>query len=261
MNPFLPDEIEVLRALVRTWPNAKMVVLGAAALRCSIPMSWRTTEDLDLAVAASIEDATAALSFLPGWSSDPRQEQRWRTPSGIAVDIVPASDDALARGHIEWPRSGFRMSLLGMRLAFEHAMALSVAADLEVRVAPIHVISVLKMVAYLDRPDVRAKDLGDLAHIMYGYLGDDSDRRFSVEVPDDLTEYEDVAPYLLGRDVGAVVDPEERRRISAFVNTIDDEARGPGLLARISILGPPAWRDPDAVLERIRAFRRGMEER
>jgi len=73
-------------------------------------------------------------------------------------------------------------------------------------------------------------------------------------------EVEDVAPYLLGRDVGAVVDREERGRISDFVSAIDDEARGPRLLARMSILGPPAWRDPDAVLERIRAFRRGMEE-
>ena len=260
MNPFLPDEVEALRALVRTWPNAKMVVLGAAALRCFMPMSWRTTEDLDLTVAASIEDTTAALSFLPGWSSDPRQEQRWRTPSGIAVDVVPASDEALARGHVEWPKSGFRMSLLGMRLAFQHAVAVRVAADLEVRVAPTRVISVLKVIAYLDRPEARAKDLGDLAHIMYGYVGDDSDRRFSVEVPDDLTEYEDVAPYLLGRDVGAVVDPEERRSVMDFVTTINDEARGPQLLARMSILGPPAWRDPDAVLARIRAFRRGMRE-
>jgi len=62
MNSFLPDEIEALRALVRTWPNAKMVILGAAALRCFMSMAWRTTEDLDLTVAASIEDATAALS-------------------------------------------------------------------------------------------------------------------------------------------------------------------------------------------------------
>jgi predicted nucleotidyltransferase len=153
------------------------------------------------------------------------------------------------------------MSLLGMRLAFEHAVALRIAADLELRVAPIRVTSVLKIIAYLDRPEARAKDLGDLAHIMYRYLGDDSDRRFSVEVPDDLTEYEDVAPYLLGRDLGAVIDPEERRRISDFVSTIADKTHGPGLLARMSILGPPAWRDPDAVLERIRAFRRGMEER
>jgi len=259
MNPFLPDEVEALRALARTWPNAKMVVLGAAALRCSMPMSWRTTEDLDLTVAASIEDATAVLSQLPGWSPDPRQEQRWRTPVGIAVDIVPASDEALARGYVEWPRSGFRMSLLGMRLAFEHAVALQIAADLEVRVTPIHVISALKMIAYLDRPEVRAKDLGDLAHIMDRYVGDDSDRRFSFEVPDDLTEFDDVSPYLLGRDVGAIVDLEERGRIMDFVTTINDEARGPQLLARMSILGPPAWRDPDAVLERLRAFRRGLE--
>jgi predicted nucleotidyltransferase len=259
MNPFLPDEVEALRALVRTWPNARMVVLGAAVLRCFMPMSWRTTEDLDLTVAASIEDATAALSKLPGWSSDSRQEQRWRTPVGIAVDIVPASTEALARGYVEWPRTGFRMSLLGMRLAFRHAVAHRLAADLEVRAAPIHVISALKMIAYLDRPEVRAKDLGDLAHIMDRYVGDDSDRRFSVEVPDDLTEFDDVSPYLLGRDVGALVDLEERGRIMDFVTTIDDDARGPQVLARMSILGPPAWRDPDAVLERLRAFQRGME--
>jgi len=261
MNPFLSDEVEALRALVRTWPNSEMVILGAGALRCFMPMSWRTTEDLDLSVATSYENATAALSQLPGWSSDPRQEQRWRTPAGVAVDIVPASDEALARGYIEWPKAGFRMSLLGMRLAFEHAVALPIAADLEVRVAPIHVISVLKIVAYLDRPAAREKDLGDLAHIMHGYVGDDSDRRFSPEVPDDLTEFDDVAPFLLGRDVRATVDVEERRRISDFVALIDDEARAPRLVARMSILGPVAWRDPEEVLKRIRAFRRGVEKR
>jgi len=38
------------------------------------------------------------------------------------------------------------------------------------------------MVAYLDRPEAREKDLGDLAHIMCGYVCDHSDRRFSLEV-------------------------------------------------------------------------------
>ena len=117
------------------------------------------------------------------------------------------------------------------------------------------------MVAYMDRPEAREKDLGDLAHIMHGYIGDDSDRRFSLEVPDDLMEFEDVAPYRLGRDVGAIVDADEHRRISEFVTLIDDEERGPRLLARMSILGPVAWRDPDGVVTRIRAFRRGVEER
>lgn len=261
MNPLLPDEVEALRSLARAWPAAKMVVLGAAALRCSLPRLWRTTEDLDLSVAASIEDVRAALSRLPGWSPDPRQEQRWQSPAGIPVDIVPVGTDALARGYIEWPRAGFRMSLLGMRLAFENAVRLGIAADLEVRVAPIHVLAVLKMVAYLDRPEVREKDVGDLAHMMHGYVSVDSERRFSSEVPDDLTEFEDVAPYLLGRDVSAVVNPDERQKVSDFIAMIEDESRGPRLVARMSILGPSAWRDPDVVFARIRAFRRGMEER
>ena len=257
MNPFLPDEVEALRALIRIWPTS--VVLGASALRCFMPMPWRTTEDLDLTVAANMDDATTALSALPGWTPDPRQEQRWRTPSGIAVDIVPASREALARGHIDWPKSGLRMSLLGMRLAFQHAVALRVATDLEVRVAPVHVICVLKMIAYSDRPEARTKDLGDLAHLMHRYVGDESVRRYSPEVPQDLPEFDEVSPFLLGRDVGAIVDPDERRRISAFVSTAEDEGKGPALLARMSNQGPAALRDPDAVLLRLHAFRRGME--
>ncbi len=261
MNPFLPDEVDVLRALARAWPTANMVVLGAAAIRCFLPMSWRVTEDLDLTVATSIEEAAATLARIPGWSPDPRQEQRWQTAAGIAVDLVPVSATTLEMGFIEWPRTGFRMSLLGVRLAFEHADPLRIASDLEVRIAPLHVLTVLKMVAYLERPDAREKDVGDLAHIMHGYVGVDSDRRFSSEVPDDLTEFDDVAPYLLGCDVGAIVDHHERRRLFDFLDTIEDDARGPRLVARMSILGPPAWRDPDTVIEKIRAFRRGLGKR
>ena len=65
MNPFLPDEVDVLRALARAWPAANMVVLGAAAIRCFLPMSWRVTEDLDLTVATSIENAAATLASIP----------------------------------------------------------------------------------------------------------------------------------------------------------------------------------------------------
>ncbi len=78
------------------------------------------------------------------------------------------------------------MSLVGMRLVFAHG------------VAPLHVLAVLKMVAYLDRPDVREKDLCDLAHIMHEYTATDSDRRYSAEVPDDLTEFDDGSPAIRG---------------------------------------------------------------
>ncbi|MCA9619915.1 MAG: hypothetical protein KC731_12910 [Myxococcales bacterium] len=38
------------------------------------------------------------------------------------------------------------------------------------------VIAFLKMRAWLDRPAVRTKDLGDLAHLLAGHVGDDDDR-------------------------------------------------------------------------------------
>lgn len=150
------------------------------------------------------------------------------------------------------------MSLLGMRLAFEKNVGIRVAPDLAAKVIPLHVVAVLKIVAYLDRPESREKDLADLAHVMHGYVGADSDRRFSSEVPDDLIEFDDVAPYLLGRDVGAAVNAAERSRVSDFVAKVRDEAQGPPLLARLAIRGPLAWRDPDAVLRSVLAFRRGL---
>ena len=261
MIPFLPDEVEVLRVLARSWPSAKTVVLGAAAIRCFMPMRWRVTQDLDLTIAAGIEDSTSVLASIPGWSPDPRHEQRWLTAAGVAVDVVPASTDSLERGYIEWPRTRFRMSLVGMRLAFERDISLSIASDLEVRVAPLYVLTVLKMVAFLERPDAREKDVGDLAHILHGYIGVDSDRRFSSEVPDDLTEFDDVAPYLLGCDVAAVVNPQERQKVLEFIDTIEHDTLGPRLVGRMSVLGPSAWRDPDGVFKRISAFRRGLGER
>jgi predicted nucleotidyltransferase len=225
VTPFGPREIEALRALSSAWPGAETVVVGASAIRCHMPMSWRTSEDLDLSVAASVADAIAAIARLPGWTPDPRQEQRWHSPAGIAVDIVPASPEALARGHLDWPRTGFRMSLLGMRLAFERGVGIRVAPDLAVKVIPLHVVAVLKIVAYLDRPESREKDLTDLAHVMHGYVGADSDRRFSSEVPDDLIEFDDIAPYLLGVDVQAVVNAAEHSRVSDFVAKILDDSQ------------------------------------
>jgi len=136
MIPFLPEEIKALRDLANVWPDERMVLLGASALRCFLEMSWRTTEDLDLLVAASVADALAALALLERWVQDPHREHRWRSGSGIAVDIVAADEEAMTRGYIDWPRSGFRMTLLGMRLAFEHAVVLRIAADLDGRVAP-----------------------------------------------------------------------------------------------------------------------------
>lgn len=105
MTEFTKGELDALRAVSSLWPDAKLVILGASALQCFMSLGWRKTQDLDLSVAARVEDVSAAVAQLPGWLPDPRQEQRWITPDGVAVDLVPASHEALERGYIEWPSS------------------------------------------------------------------------------------------------------------------------------------------------------------
>jgi predicted nucleotidyltransferase len=170
-----------------------MVLVGASSLRCFLPLHWRTSQDLDLSVATTVDDTAAALVTLPGWSRDPKLEHRWRTDGGVAVDVIPADPQALDRGYIDWPASGLRMSLVGMRLAFERSIPFPFG-DIQVRVVPLEVLALLKLVAYLERPDAREKDLGDFAHIMHAYVDENSNRRYSSEVPDDLDELEDVGP-------------------------------------------------------------------
>lgn len=76
-----------------------MVLVGASGLRCFLKMAWRTTEDLDLSVAASAEDVTAALDSLQGWSQDPRLEHDpWNgeIPKSCSREFWPSGVDLVA---------------------------------------------------------------------------------------------------------------------------------------------------------------------
>ncbi|MBI5544617.1 MAG: hypothetical protein HY901_12060 [Deltaproteobacteria bacterium] len=94
--PLGQDAIAAMVALQQAFPTKPLVLIGAAALGCHIAMKWRRTEDLDLVVALSIEDATRTLHSLTGWSQNKRKEHEWRSPQGILIDLLPVSDQALA---------------------------------------------------------------------------------------------------------------------------------------------------------------------
>jgi len=106
---------EALRAVQAAYPEARMALIGAAALALHLPMEWRTTADIDLVVAISVADLTE-LSQLPGWTRDANYQQRWVAPNGVLVDLVPASHEALEKRELVWP-NGHVMNLAGILLA------------------------------------------------------------------------------------------------------------------------------------------------
>jgi len=90
-------------------------------------------------------------------------------------------------------------------------------------------------------------------------VGPDANERWSLEVVDLDLAYEEVSPFLLGRELASVVDDVERARARRFLAAIEDPADRLSTLTRMARLGPVGLREPEELLSRITAFQRGFE--
>jgi len=197
--------VEALNTLQQIWSKEQIVLIGASALGCFLDMRWLQTYDLDLSVSVSVEEYASDLKNLRGWIPDSHFEPRWIAPGGVRIDIIPAGSGLLAAGELVWPQSGIRMSLVGLRLAFENNETLQLAQNLEFRIARMPVIAILKMIAYQDKPTERNRDLSDLAYILDEFLTDDDPRRFDDEVFQLNLAYEETSAFFLGKEIGQIV--------------------------------------------------------
>ncbi len=88
------------------------------------------------------------------------------------------------------------------------------------------VLTLLKIVSYLDQPAVRHKDLDDLAAIVEVY-GEDGERRFSDEVLDAGVDYNEAGAYLLGRDLARLcTEHDEGDAVERFLDAVRQSDEG-----------------------------------
>jgi predicted nucleotidyltransferase len=172
------------------------------------------------------------------------------------IDLLPAGPRLREAKRITWPESGFEMSLVGFDHVFGRAVPFPFAEGVQYRVAPPHVIALLKIVAFMDDQNRRSKDLLDIGELFRRYE-QASDRIFGEEVfAAELADFEYVNAFLLGLDVGAITTTEEREIVDRFLEAqmaSDDELEE---LAREGI-----DRDAFRFQQQLRAFRKGMEQR
>lgn len=185
------------------WPEQRIVLIGAGALRAHGKLV-RFTADLDVAIAADESEYPGMLTDAPTWKRDAKQHQRWAHENGVEVDIIPAGASLCSQGHVTWP-GGHRMSLEGFSALFSSPLAF-VDEPLRIEIAPVALIVLLKMVAWLDRPAERTRDLHDLAHLLTEYLDETRDSDFDRIIV--AIQHGYVAPYtaqafLLGQDVAS----------------------------------------------------------
>jgi predicted nucleotidyltransferase len=148
------------------------------------------------------------------------------------------------------------MNLTGFRHVFARALPLEVEAGLQIQIAPLPVIALLKMVAWLDRPAERERDLEDLAHMLDEFVEPHDEAFYSPEVTDQQINTEYVSAYLLGRELGLLVDAEERALVERFIEKLLNEEATRSLMAR---LGPRSWNgDAEELVPRLEVFLRGF---
>lgn len=256
-----PAQVRALCALRVACPDSRCVLVGAAALGFHLPLP-RSTADIDLAMLVAPEDLDELLVPM-GWVREPRALQRWRAPEGVLADVLPMSEALLRAGELRFGGDDFVMSLVGFDLAIEHTVVVPLAdTGVDLEIASLPALVVLKLVAWLDRPYERTKDLADLAHVLAHALPADDERRWDLEHPVFLSglEHEFQSAFFIGGEVARIAKPLHRRAVARFFgrmsapNGIDF-----GLLLREARDLDP---DREARLEqRLAAFRQGLDAR
>ena len=151
-----------------------------------------------------------------------------------------------------WPLSQFTMSLSGFDHVFTSAVEVELAEETRIRVAPAKVTALLKMIAYVEDPYRRSKDIQDIQVILSRYAAH-SERLFSDEVFDaQLADFSEVNAFLLGVDLRAFAKSEEVTYIESFLNRllraeVDDSGNSDSTVRTFQ--------------EQLRAFKRGFDRR
>jgi predicted nucleotidyltransferase len=260
MPELTDNQIADLRALQNHCGalGAELVVIGAIAYQVHFPAESRHTGDIDFAIALDLDEFTELERRLlaDGWVRFANREHRWRSVQGTILDLIPAGPKLREAKQVTWPVSQFTMSLVGFEHAFATAQPVQLAPGLTLKVISSTTLMLLKIVAFMDDPQRRTKDLDDIRGLLVQYEAD-SDRVFSDVVIDAALQDYGLAPsFLLGLDLRALCREHEVVVVHSFLDAMHED--NPAWMAFVRARG-----DGDHVEEDARAqldtFRRGFD--
>jgi predicted nucleotidyltransferase len=204
----------------------------------------RLTEDVDIAVMVRDWDAFEALRtglIASGdFTSHPgRARHKLRFKDTLPLDIVPFGGVERADRTIAWPPDHRTIyDCFGAREAFATSLTVLLPQAVQLRVASIPALALLKVTAWHDRKHTHpGRDAPDLLLYLRSYLDCGNLDRATSEHNDlfsgDDFDYEAASARLLARDVVALLDQAAIRRVLEILSP-EAEEDGPLLLAQQS---------------------------
>jgi len=154
-------------------------VIGATARDIIMELhdesSGRLTHDLDIAITINnweqYQQIEEGIANLPNFTKDPDQKQRFKYLDKFDLDIVPFGDIMKEDNKIFWPPDEeFAMSVLGFSAVNDAVLKVKIDEDVEIQIASLSGIFLLKIVAWGDRNHKTNKDADDMAFILQNYL-------------------------------------------------------------------------------------------
>jgi predicted nucleotidyltransferase len=228
----------------------------------------RATRDIDFGIAVESWDQFALLKdslvATGHFESDGRALQRLiyseqAARLSLPVDLIPFRGVASGESKIEWPPSrDIVMNVAGFEEALASSVLLEIQPELSVRVASLPGLTLLKVVAWVDRGRETNKDAADLYRLLTTYAdAGNTDRLYDHEM--DLLErvgfdMELAGAELLGGDVAKVCQPDALRRIRSIFRSGTDLER---LISQM-IRSASYVEEAPAVEQTVNAFCRGL---
>lgn len=244
-------QIAALASLQEVLREERWSLIGATALRCYVDMP-RPTNDVDLAVIAA-GDAVNERLRAGGWSRHPQKTQTW-LKGVVSVDVVAASEEQVAAGVVEL-EPGLALTVVGFDLAVTAINRFDIRSLVGIPVPRLPVLALLKMIAWLDRPYERVKDLDDLGVVLDRALQDLDDRRWEQPLAD--VDHDLQSAFWLGYELGLLMELSHLHWAQRFLERLrSDESTEFAMLRNASRL---VGEDVDAMIRaRLTALEQGL---
>jgi len=230
-----PSTIDALSEVARVAAglNLDFLIVGAAARDILMEhihhvRAPRMTKDIDIAVCVADWGEYKALTeglMATGKFAKRAQGQRYDFGGASIIDIIPFGNISGRENRISWPPEHETvMSTAGFRDAYENALTcrLGHSPALDVKVAPIPGLAILKLLAWNEGYPEREKDAQDLHFLMRAYQSAGIEDRLYDQEADMLTEEgfdnERAGIRLLGRDMARMAHPGTAEAIKAILD-------------------------------------------
>lgn len=174
--------------------------------------SGRLTHDLDIAITVNdwnqYQKIEEGIVNLKNFSKDPNQKQRFLYLDKFQLDIVPFGEIMNQDDKIFWPPDEhLAMSVLGFSVANSATLKVVIDEEIEIKIASLCGIFLLKIAAWNDRNHKTNKDADDIGFILNNYLTLNRER--SIEFYEEIyqKDFTDTTggATLLGKDISAIL--------------------------------------------------------